>query len=238
MAVTTNHTDLIEAPYPKSMKNNPGQIATESTELLQVVIRMIRKFYSIAARVNPRYFASTSDVTFPGDGLGWARPEGAESVYRIEAADGSEIVVVPEDDKEAESGMAAVFRKGKAYYSADGSDPDDTADTLTFWYSKRPTDPGTLAATIDSLWEEAYNELVILEVALYLANKDGRSEEVGQLASDRDEWLRMFIMFLEHETVNERRRFGHIRRFNTESLVPLNDILIGGSTVKLDRGGN
>ena len=84
MAVTTTPTDLIEAAYAKSMKNNPGQIATETTELLQVVIRMLRKFYSIAARVNPLYFADTEAVAPTADGSGWERPEGAESIFRIE----------------------------------------------------------------------------------------------------------------------------------------------------------
>jgi len=332
MAVTTTPTDLIEAAYAKSMKNNPGQIATETTELLQVVVRMLRKFYSIAARVNPLYFADTEVVAPTASGDGWTRPEGAESIFRIEkkkagtpvytadntgdgvvtvtvgpdavlgayvlectaeagnggtfkltdpagviaaadvavgtlhtttgelnvlVADGAEdwdtgdiititvtdqeVVVVPENDRGAESGLPAVYRKGKTFYAAGNTyDPVETAlgDSLTFWYSKRPDDPASVDGVVDLSWEEAYNELVILEIALYLSNKDGRNEEMAQLASERDEWLRLFIMFLEHETSNERRRYGHLRRFNTQSLVPLNDLMIGGTTVKLDRGGN
>lgn len=239
MAVTTTPQDFMDAAYAKSMKNNPGQIATESTELLQLVIRTLRKFYSVAARVNPYYFATSSEVAAPGSATPWARPEGAESVFRIRKADGTEVMVVPEDDRDAEEGKPAVYRWGKNYYEAGNtSDPDPATDALTFYYSKRPTDPATVATTVDSTWEEAYNELVILEIAAYLANKDGRAEEMAQLAAERDEWLRLFIMFLEHETANERRRFGHLRRFNTQSLVPLNDLLIGGTTVKIDRGGN
>jgi hypothetical protein len=239
MAVTTTPEDLIEAAYAKSLKNNPGQIATESTELLQLVIRMLRKFYAISARVNPTYFASSSQVAAPGSGLPWARPEGAESIFRIENPSAAEVVVVPFDDRTAEEGKPAVYRMGKNFYEAGNTpDPDPASDALTFWYTKRPTDPANLTATIDATWEEQFNELVILEIAAYLSNKDGRAEELGQLAAERDDWLRMFIMFLEHETANERRRFGHLRRFNTMSLVPLNDLLVGGTTVKIDRGGN
>jgi hypothetical protein len=233
----------MDAAYAKSMKNNPGQIATESTELFQLVIRTVRKFYSIAARVNPLYFAGSSVVAAPGAGTPWDRPEGAESIFRLETAAGDEVVVVPFDDRTAESGKPSVYRMGKQYYEAgNASDPDPSTDSLTFWYSQRPTDPTDYVSAIDSQWEEAYNELLVLELAAYLAKKDagttGRDVEVAALAHERDEWLRLYIMFLEHETACELRRWAHIRRFNTMSLVPLNDLLVGGTTVKLDRGGN
>jgi hypothetical protein len=238
MAVTTTPQELIEAAYAKSTKNAPGAIATESTELLELVIRTIRKFYVIAARVNPLYFADTSQVAAPGTGNPWARPEGAESIFRIENA-GTEVVVVPHDDRAAESGKPSVYRMGKNYYEAgNASDPDPASDALDFWFSKRPADPANLTATIEASWEEQFNELLVTEIAIYLANKDERPGEIPMLVKDRDEWLRMFILFLEHETANERRRFGHLRRFNTQSLVPISDILAGGSTVDLTKGSD
>lgn len=242
MAVTTTPQELMEAAYAKSQKNNPGQLATESTELFQLVIRMLRKFYSIAARVNPTYFAATSTVSPPGAATPWDRPEGAESVFRIEES-GAEVVVVPFDHRDAESGKPAVYRFGKQYYTAgNASDPDPATDSLVFWYSKRPTDPTDYTSPVDADWEEQFNELVILEIALYLAIKDagstGRDIEIAQLADDRDRQLRMFILFLEHETACEVASRGHIRRIITQSLVPLTDLLVGGTTVKLDRGSN
>jgi hypothetical protein len=243
MAVTTTPEELMEAAYAKSMKNSPGQIASESTELLQVVIRTLRKFYSIAARVNPLYFADQTVVAAPGAAQPWPRPEGAESVFYITDSSGDEVVVVPFDDRTAESGKAAVYRVGKNYYSAgNANDPDPATDALTFWLSPRPTDPADFQSAISADWEEAYNELIVLELAAYLAKKDagttGRDVELTHLAEERDEWLRLFIMFLEHETANEVRRFGHVKRINIQTLVPLNDLLIGGTTVKIDRGGN
>jgi hypothetical protein len=243
MAVTTTPEDILEGAYSKSTKNNPGAIATESTELLQVVIRMIRKFYTIAARVNPLYFAESVDVAAPGADTPWARPEGAESIFFIEDPSGDEVVVVDAFDRDAESGKPAVYRMGKAYYATGNSlDPDPSDDALTFWYSRRPDDPASLTATIDSMWEEQFNELIMLEVAMYLAIKDsgtaGRDVELAALKLDRDEYLRLFIMFLEHETVRVRKRFGHISRFVSESMIPLNDLMVGGTSVKISRGGN
>lgn len=237
MAVTTKPRDIIVAAYAKSMKNKPGTIATESTELLQLVIRSLRGLYSVAARVNPIFFAEDADVTLAAGA--WGRPETAESIYRIErvagttggtGSDGDEVVVVPFDDKKAEEGMGALYEFGQAFKPA-GNALDPTGGDLKFYYAKRPTDPADLDATLDALWQESYNELLILETAIYLAMKDTRSEEVTNLKGERDVWAGLFIAFLEHATANERRRFGHLHTILTKRLIPLNALFAGGANL-------
>ncbi len=239
MPVTTTPRMILEGAYAKSTKNKPGTIATESTELLQVVIRSMRGLYAVAARVNPTFFAEEATVAAVSGA--WPRPELAESIFRIErtttttggtGSAGDEVVVVPFDDRKAESGIGAVYRIGQNFKSA-GNAPDPTGGDLKFFYSKRPTDPANLDATLDALWTEQFNELLILEVAIYLALKDARADEVVALRSDRDTWVRLFVAFLEHSEVNERRRHGHVRRFNTNTLVPITSLLAGGSDLKL-----
>lgn len=227
MAVTTTPTDILTAAYSKSTKNRPGSIATESTELLQVVIRAMRGLYAFAARINPTYFAETAAVAFASPG--WARPQNAESVYRIEDPTAAEVVVVPFDDRAAESGKPAVFSFGQIYRPASAGVPNPQSGNLTFFYAKRPTDPATLVATLDALWTEQFNELLILEVAIYLASKDGRADELGPLMQSRDKWATLFAAFLEHETANERRRYGHVARINIKSIVPAYSLLAGGN---------
>ena len=225
--------DILNAAYAKSEKNMPGTIATESTELLQLVIRAMRGLYAFAARVNPMYFAEKAQVAVAAGA--WPRPVTAESIWRVEGdattvpvmAAGTEVVIVPVDDKQAESGKPAIYEFGQKFYSA-GNATDPTGGNLTFFYSKRPTDPANLAATLDAMWIEQFNELLVLEVATYLALKDGRADEAAALKADRDRWAQLFIAFLEHSTANTRRRYGHIRRINTQTLVPLTSLLAGG----------
>lgn len=236
MAVTATPRQMIQAAYAKSTKNKPGTIATESTELLQLVIRAVRALYAVAARVNPKFYGVSVDVTLAAGT--WTRPEGAETIYRLErvagttggtGSAGSEVVVVPFDDRTAESGIPAVYEFGQKFLSA-GNAPDPTGGDLKFYYSKRPSDPANLDATLDALWQEAYNELLILEVAIYLAIKDGRADEVVALRGDRDAWANLYIAFLQHATANERRRFGHIHRINTAQLVPF---FAGGANLQV-----
>jgi hypothetical protein len=239
MAVTTTPQDILEAAYAKSLKNRAGTIATETTELLQVVIRALRGLYAFAARINPAFFGDTATVA---EASGWPRPPGAESVFRIEfnASPNAEVVVVPFDDRTAEEGLPAVYSFGQYYQSA-GNALDPTTEALDFYYAKRPDDPASVTATIDPLWVEQFNELLILEVAIYLAQKDlgesGRADELKVLMADRDRWLNLFVAHLEHETANERRRSGHVRRFNTNWMVPLNSLVAGGTSLQFNQGG-
>lgn len=225
--------DILTDAYAKSKKNQPGKIATEATELLGVVNRVVRTFFQIGARVNPFYFGDQATVAFSSPG--WTRPSTAEAVFRIEDPQGDEVVVVPFDDREAEQGHPRVYRLGGVYRGAGGAG-DPSSGNLTFFFSKRPTDAGSLASTIDASFPEAYVELANLEVAAYLANKDQRQEELAYLVGERDRWLALFLGFLEHETLNERRRFGTVQPFHTGSAIPISSLLTGGSSVELPGG--
>lgn len=226
MAVTTTVQDLLDAAYAKSTKNQPGTIATEATELFNVVVRIIRGVYSFAAELNPTLFSATEDVT--GVASVWARPEAAEAILRIETAAFVEVAVVPYDDRLCADPKPAVYEFAGGFRAVAGqTNPPGATDDLTFFYSKRPDDPNPadLTGVIDPDWQEDYNELLILEIAIYLALKDGRFDEVEALKVDRNAWATRFATYLLHATSNLQRRFGHRRHVNVETLLPM---LTGG----------
>lgn len=225
--MATKPRDILLAAYAKSLKNKPGAIASESGELLQLVIRAMRGLYAFAARVNPLFFAESAVVAYAAPG--WPRPVTAEAIFRIELPTGTEVALVPFDDRAAEPGMPAVYEFGQKFLPASALAPNPQNGNLTFYYAKRPTDPADLDANVDAMWTEQFNELLILEVAIYLALKDGRSTEIPGLTASRDRWANLFVAFLEHETVNERRRFGQVARFNVKSMMPLWSLLAGSA---------
>lgn len=225
--MATTPQQILDAAHARSTKNDPGLIATQATELLQVVIRALRGLYSYAARINPTFFAEQIDVPFASGG--WIRPSAAESIWRIENPALVEVAVVPFDDRvNAEPTMPCVYEFGQKFRPATALAPNPQSGNLTFFYAKTPADPATLAANLDTLWVDRYNELLIGEVAIYLALKDGRMDEVAVLRNEREPWLARFTAFLEHATANERRRWSLVRRFNTNTIVPLRSLLAGG----------
>jgi hypothetical protein len=231
--VTTTPRDLIIAGYARSIRNRPKTIATEETELLNLVIRLFRGWYAYAATVNYTVFAGLVDVEDQAESGGpdldgWERPEDAEVIFRIErtrhttGGSGSardEVSVVPYDDPKAEPGKGAVYRIGQVFLPA-GNAKDPTGGTLRFFFSRRPTDPSSLDDTVDAAWIESYNDLLILDIAMYLAAKDGRADEVAQLTAERTEWTQRFTNFLMHPEAKELHRFATTRRTPGTPLTP------------------
>ena len=226
MASTTSVQDILDGAFAQSSKNQPGNIADDEIELLGVVKRKLQGINAFAARVNPLHFALQDDVT--GAAGIWERPEAANAIIRIETDAFVEVVVVPFDDRLAADPKPALYEFGGNFIvSPLQTNPPGDDDDLTFWYSKRPDDPDPfdLTGLLDPDWDDAYNDLLILEVAIYLAQKDGRSEEVNMLKGERNTWAQLFGQFLQHSTANIQRRFGHVKMVNVETLFPL---LTGG----------
>lgn len=223
MPVTTTPQDIITAARLRSIKPTS---ATDATELKEVVVRALRGIYSVAARVNPFFFGDTETVVF-GSG-GWARPANSESIVRVEleTEGGAEVAVTELDDKLAEAGMPSVYRFAQKYRTVGRANDPEAADDLVFWFAKIPDTPANIAAPLDQTWVEHFNELLILETAIYLALKDRRFDEVGELKPARNDWARLFIQFLEHETVTISRRFGQFNRYTVADLLPM---LAGGA---------
>lgn len=232
MAVTTTPEDVILAAYAKSKKNVSGQIASQEGELLALVGRALRGLFAFGARINPMAFATST--TQAGASGAWTWPDDVESWIRLEDnADDSEVVVVGFDQRTAEPGKPAVYYAGRSWYPAgNAGDPDPASDTLKYWYAKRADLPTTTAEALDALWIESFNELLVLEVAIYLAMKDERSE-VAVLRADRDRWLAQYIAHLEHVVPMERRTRAHVRTINTNTLVPLTDLVAGGTSLEV-----
>lgn len=221
--------DIVYAAYGFSSSNQPGKIADEASELLEFLNRATRAFFAIAARVNPAFFGTQSAVSFASSK--WVRPATAELVFRIETAALAEVVVVPIEDRAAEPSLAGVYTVGREYFPRGLA--NDPSGTLTFWHSRQATPIAALANTIDAGWPENFNQLLSLEVAGYLALKDGRAEELGGLAAQRDWWLKLFLAHVEHADVGIRRRFNTLRRHSDPGIISVSDLLVGGSAVKL-----
>jgi len=226
--MATTVMQILEMAYAKSTQNNPGTIATESVELLGVVQRVLDGCYAVAARVNPIMFAESAPIS-PVT-ASWARPAGAESIFLIEKADGTTVAVVPYDDQGAESAWPSIYEYGQQFYTAkDLIDPDDSTDILTFYYARRPDILTAPADTLDDMWPEQFNELIVLHVANYLATKDigtqGRDGELQSLAIEIERWANRYVAFLEHSTSNTRKRHSHFKRINTNSYIPIFSII-------------
>jgi hypothetical protein len=222
--MATTYNDIIIAAHGYSSKSRPDQIATRQTELLGLASRAVRGLFAAASRLNPEYWGTSAVVAH--DGAGWPRPLNAQSVFLIKrTSDLKDVAIVPFDDPAAELSRPAVYFLGRKYRIAASPLGPITGDNLTIFYSRLPNVPSNLTDVIDGEWEESFDNFLAVEIAIYLALKDGRLDEVETLKPAQMNEARLFVEFMQYATPSTSYRFGQPRRANLPSIMPL---LAGG----------
>jgi hypothetical protein len=200
--------EIFDAAYGMSKLNQEGEVAGEAGELLPLLNRTLRGLFAEGARVNRRIF--TQRLTVPVSSGTWPRPAAAEVVLQIEGGSGSgvegtKVIEVPYDQQHVDLHRPAVFVLGQRYYSR-GTPADPAGGSLIFYYSARPATVASLTAPIDPLWPSQFDQLLVLEVARYLAVKDGGEKRAQEIAAFESEYQRehaRYVAWLEHESTTE-----------------------------------
>lgn len=220
----TTYEEIITNAHGYSSKSRPDQIATKATELLALASRSVRAIFAIAARAHPEYWGQTANTAH--DGVGWPRPANAQAVIGIQRSnDAVPVKIVPFDDRLAELSFPSVYFYGRKYRITGSALGPFNGDLLTIAYSRMPNKPLLLTDIIDAEWEEAFDNFVTVDVAIYLALKDGRLDEVETLKPVQQKEAQLFLDFMASANIGQVFRFGQPRRVTVPSIMPL---LAGG----------
>jgi hypothetical protein len=196
--------DILLAAFGRSRQNDVGDLATLETELLQRVNTSLIAYFAVAAARAPLFIGER--VSVPDVGGTWLRPVGAEIVWAVQTPDGSPVAILPADDLTIDPQSPAIYQLGRRYYKPGRA--NDPSGALDFFCAMRPPAMTAMTDPLPEAWEEAYNELLVLDVAMYLATKDGRESELKRLEGEHEGWLALYVQFLGHETLAQRRRWG------------------------------
>lgn len=214
--MATTMKQLIDAAHAISTFNDGSKTATVE-ELVAVVNRYMKTLYSFAATKNKYAFATTATVA--GAAGAWAKPTDAELVIQAALEDGTEVSILPVEDKEAEL-PPSIYLLGASYYPCGrASDPDPALDSIVFTYSARHTDLATEGLTrvqaeallLDPSWPEQFNDLPVLHLARYMARKDGRYDEARVHGEEQTILMAQFQTHLESANAGMISRFSHDR---------------------------
>lgn len=209
----------IAAAVARSYRNRGDVLADPTTELLGVLTRLFFGYYAEAADQNPAVFASR--VLVPWDTSGyWSAPADQYALYELEMPTGAKVYVVPFNDTQAEPSEAAVYRLGTKYYPA-GNPNDPVNVTLTFTYQPVPPTFALLTDTPPADWPAQFDERVIVDLATYLAEKDGRPEDIEAMQGEAQKWKGLFSRWLAIADVNTVRRFSIPTQVPTPQVQPV-----------------
>lgn len=184
--MSTTAKDLIQRAFGKSTKNDPDKLALRK-EMVRVLSDYIRALYVEVAEVDEEFFPTSGDVT--GSAGVWALPAAMIAPFRVLDASDDEVAIVPFRDVDAEI-APRVYQLGQSLYTVGETGDPATSAVLTIHGSMMhpALDPDEAwdhaDNTLDATWPERHNELLIRELARYLARKGGRPDEAAALGEE------------------------------------------------------
>lgn len=181
---------LIEAAYSRSTANDPGKLATDG-ELLGVLNRVYQLYYALKAVSMPGAHTTSSNVVLaafigaiPAEAIDIRRAEGTGGGVTA----GAKVNIIPVEEKDRSWHLApAMYRQGNSLISRQGAGDPLATDTIKLFYIDAPAALAALATATDARWPSRFDELLIVELAMYLSTKDAKRDpaEFTKLSSYR-----------------------------------------------------
>lgn len=181
---------IIEAAYSRSTANDPGKLAGDSELIAYLNRRYQLRFALLAAASGDNMLAKTS-IALVGSPAALALPADMIDLIRVENASGAKVHVVPSDEKDRSWHLTpAVYRQGQSLVSLMRASDPGIASVLTLFYLDAPAALTLLASALDARYPARFENLLIVDLALYLSSKDagrdgGEYEELqGEMAGE------------------------------------------------------
>jgi hypothetical protein len=182
----TTAQQLIEAGYSRSTANDPGKLAGDP-ELIAYLNRRYQLRFSLLAAASGDNLLAKTVLTLAGSPASVALPADLIDVVRLENAAGSKVHIVPAEEKDRSWHQTpAVFRQGLSLVSLMRSGDPGVGGVLTLFYLDAAAALTVLASALDARYPARFENLLIVDLALYLSGKDeGRDAgEYKELATE------------------------------------------------------
>jgi hypothetical protein len=170
--MATTVQQIIESAIARSTANDPGKLTVDG----ELIPHLNRKYQSIVARMaqqgGDNWLAKTT-VTFAGAPPSVTLPTDIVDIERIETAIGGRTYLIPVRDKDRTWVLApAVYRQGNTLVSRAATGDPLAADVWTLFYKDAPTTLSALSTTLDARYPVRYENVLVVDLALYMAVKD------------------------------------------------------------------
>jgi hypothetical protein len=190
----TTAQQIIEAGYARSTLNDPGKLAGD----LELIGHLNRRYQlrcaelALAAGDN---WLSRQTISFVGSPATLSLPADVIDLNRLEAADGSKVHLIPNDEKDRAWHVGpSVIRVGNTIVTRGKSGDPGTGFPLTVHLLDAPVALVALASVLDPRYPARHEPLLILDLSIYLSIKDeGRDmNDWTQLVHERDDVEKKF----------------------------------------------
>lgn len=211
---------IIDAAIARSATSRPDMLTVDEPELVRIVSRAMANLYLLGARRRSTNFGQTATAVFTaGDPSGWPFPADALSVLRVEAlssvsasalAEGTEIAVTRLDDQQSMAPMPSVYEFGRRLVSCGGAD-DPVDQDLRVFYAAAAPQLTAAAAPVPAAIPEQFYPLLELPLAIYVARKEGRTDDLNVFQSELASEMAYFDAWLTDASIAQGDRFAGFR---------------------------
>lgn len=216
--------EYITQAISTSYLNRGDVLAVDSTEMLSTLTRHFQKYYADAATQESSVFAQIVAVPVLTAPRRWVLPGDIDVLHHLEQ-NGQPVTVVPYEDRtEAEPSESCVYRLGYVLYPV-GNATDPTQNALTALYTPVPAAFTALGQSAPASWPTQFDGMVVDHLALWLASKDGRQDDVDRLTANMaggngsPGWTELYATWLGRASINVTRRFASPRPVPSPSTV-------------------
>jgi hypothetical protein len=196
--------DYINKAIARSYRNRGEVLAPEGAEMLVQLGDLFVEYYLFATGLNPAVFATTTALSW--NGTGWDIPANCDTMIQLRTQAGTPITVVAVDNLDAEPTRPCVYRLGRHYFPA-GLPSDPGATGIVAFYTLIPEPFASLAASPGAEWPAQYDTMVVVDLAMWLAAKDGRTDDVAEMLPLQQKWAGRYTEWCSRESLDLVRQW-------------------------------
>jgi len=195
----TTAQQIIESAYSRSTSNDAGKLAGDG-ELLLHLNRKYQSLYAIMAAFGGDNALASAVLNFAGGPPAVAAlPVDAIDLIRVEQANGGKAYLIPANEKDRGWHLApAMYRQGASLISRGQTGDPGVGTAITLFHLDAPAALVALATALDARFPVRYEEILVLDLAIYLSVKDeGRSvNEYKQLKDEYRDAMEAFNLLV------------------------------------------
>jgi hypothetical protein len=195
----TTAQSLIESAYSRSTSNDAGKLAGDG-ELLLHLNRKYQSLYAIMAAFGGDNSLASTVLNFLGAPQAVAAlPADVIDIIRLEQSNGAKAYLIPANEKDRSWHLApSMYRQGNSIISRGLAGDPVNGTSIILYHLDAPAALSALASSVDTRFPVRYEEILVLDLAIYLSVKDeGRSEkEYKQLKDEYADAMAAFNLLV------------------------------------------
>lgn len=203
--------DYITRAIARSYRNRGEVLAPQVPELLDALTLLFTQRYAQASGLNPAVFLKRAVLNWVADG--WTIPADCDTMVLMRVNSGAQVFVVAIDNLDAEPTEAAVYRMGRRYLPA-GNPVDPVNVPLVAFYTQIPAAFAAVDQAPGPEWPQQFDTMVVVDLAVWMATKDGRADDLQALAPEQGAWDAKYREWLQRESL------GLVRQFAKQAIAP------------------